>query len=152
MTAALLSELPRENARYLVVSNCQLVSVSYSQSSRPPSWKFCAVFWGVYSRFSCHPQPVNTLTHDCQPSRRSHVSVNAAFWNPVVGSGIVYGTNRGHLKMREVDLVRWRTGFQAFLSRSRSQAQILSLLGRLSQNYSVPVNYVLFHLQRPKKH
>ena len=47
------------------------------------------------------------MTHDCVPERRSHVSVNAAFWNPVVGGGIVYGTNRGHLRMCEIGKVGW---------------------------------------------
>lgn len=46
-------------------------------------------------------KPVVSITHDCDPDRRSHVSVNAAFFHPLVGNGLVYGTNRGHLHMRQ---------------------------------------------------
>lgn len=46
-------------------------------------------------------KPVVSITHDCNPDQRSHVSVNAAFFHPLVGNGLVYGTNRGHLHMRQ---------------------------------------------------
>ncbi|KAL9955565.1 hypothetical protein ACROYT_G036903 [Oculina patagonica] len=46
-------------------------------------------------------KPVVTIMHECEADRRSHVSVNAAFFHPLVGNGLVYGTNRGHLHMRQ---------------------------------------------------
>lgn len=55
-------------------------------------------------------KPVVSVTYDCDPDRRSHVSVNAAFFHPQVGSGLVYGTNKGHLHMRQFgrrSLSRW---------------------------------------------
>lgn len=46
-------------------------------------------------------KPVVSIMHECNADRRSHVSVNAAFFHPLVGNGLVYGTNRGHLHMRQ---------------------------------------------------
>lgn len=46
-------------------------------------------------------KPVLSVMHDCEADHRSHVSVNAAFFHPLVGNGLVYGTNKGHLQMRQ---------------------------------------------------
>ena len=51
--------------------------------------------------FFVYLQPVATVVHECEADQRSHVSVNAAFFHPLVGNGLVYGTNRGHLQVRQ---------------------------------------------------
>jgi len=46
-------------------------------------------------------KPVVSIMHEYEADQRTHVSVNAAFFHPLVGNGLVYGTNRGHLHMRQ---------------------------------------------------
>lgn len=42
---------------------------------------------------------VTDVCHPCDPEVRMHVSGNAAKWLPTPGHGLVYGTNRGHLRL-----------------------------------------------------
>lgn len=53
------------------------------------------------SKSSDDLKPVLSIMHECEANERSHVSVNAAFFHPLVGNGLVYGTNKGHLLMRQ---------------------------------------------------
>lgn len=49
---------------------------------------------------------VSSLKYKCPSGMPNHyVSINAAFWHPVIGSGLVYGTNKG-----EVQLCHIRSG------------------------------------------
>lgn len=45
-------------------------------------------------------KPTVSIMHESDGDR-NHVSVNAAFFHPLVGNGLVYGTNKGHLQMRQ---------------------------------------------------